>query len=161
MTTVVWDGRYLAADGQTTNGEMIVSHTTRKLRQELVGDGFITIGFSGVEPDKEKLIKCALAGEKSKKRLNANLITVEAGLVAYMHGRDSKEYWKSECKNPEVIGSGAKYACAALDLGQNAMGAVKVATGRDIYTGGTITFYDTQNPDLGIQVCNQTTNTLT
>lgn len=154
MTTVVWDGRYLAADGQTTNGDMISSLETRKILELRKDNGEdIICAFSGLDVDVDLLIDRVVSGKVHKGELDANLITIENG-EAFLHGQCEKGYWKTKCTSDDHIGSGRRYAAAAINCGKNAIESVEIAIKRDIYSSGQITYYDTDNPKEGIKIHN-------
>jgi ATP-dependent protease HslVU (ClpYQ) peptidase subunit len=152
MTTIAWDGRYLAADSQTTNGDMISSLKTKKIiKLRKINGKDIMCAFAGAVCDIDALIDYVVSGKNIDTELEANLITIEDG-VAYLHGRCEKEYWKTKCESDDHIGSGRRYAAAAIDCGKNAMESIQIAINRDIRSGGNVTFYDTEEPEKGIQV---------
>ena len=144
MTTIAWDGRYLAADGRITSGnDVIMTDSSNKIF--IVKD--IIIAVCGSTADEEKLIQCILSGENSTKEdLQANAIFIEKG-KAFTCGTDKDgKYW--QCSTDDFVnsmGSGQDFALAGMDTGMNAMDAVKLAIKRDVFSGGVITFFDTKN----------------
>lgn len=156
MTTLAFDGRYLAADGRCTNGSMIVGKKAKKLHlikgvlrgeeveMVLAGAGSfegITIiknwlaaggDFYSDDPEgtipqvKEESVEGFVVSK------NGELFAFESGLVAL------------DQESPAMGGSGGVFAMAAMLAGKSAVGAVHVAMELDIGSGGEVTCFDTQ-----------------
>lgn len=147
MTTIAYDGRYLAADSRVTNGNTLISDDAHKL----VHQGGKFIASVGITPDIDKLIECVVGADTSHTNLDADCMYVDE-CVVYLAGCPDDGYWYCRAEFVRASGSGANFALAAMDLGKNAMEAINVAMNRDICTGGTIRYVDLSNISKGIQV---------
>jgi hypothetical protein len=151
MTTIAFDGRYLAAD---TLGTRSGTPSNRESRKITVAAGFayaVNGDWGPVVPD---LIKWHQDGANP-----ADIPTHGAGslMVAELSSRrcwivsgPQMPYLDEEAA-PFTGGSGGDIALGAIDAGVNAMEAVRIASKRDISTGGPIDFVDLEWPDKGVQ----------
>ena len=152
MTTIAWDGRFLAADGRVTNGDQITTDEDVKIQIEHVhGDKFVA-AFAGGVSDSRELLDIAIGEKEYTGALDANIFLIKNDDEIFLCGADDKRYWQGELKFSEAMGSGGNYATAALDLGCTSMRAVEQAIKRDIHSGGKINVYDTKEPDRGVQL---------
>ena len=86
----------------------------------------------------------AYFGEKIIEKLEGMAIVVDNGIFTI--GVDDGDLWKFKERGICAIGSGGCYALAAMDAGATAKESVKIAIGRDIYSGGRIrTFKVSEN----------------
>ncbi len=149
MTTIAYDGRYLAADGRRTKGGMVVDDNRKKL-DKVNGTVCVATGLSG---DVKKMIGAIANGiMPDTQYIDADAIYIEGDSLPMVCGYSDYELWSSEIESTLALGAGNGLAYAAMDLGKNAMEAVAIAAKRDLYTGGTIRYYDTQDPDSGVRV---------
>ena len=89
----------------------------------------------GVWADVDPVID-AFLNEKTSK-LKADGYFVENG-VAFAFGSDNDGPWQYELTMDCAIGSGYIFAMAAMDFGENAVGAIEYAKTRDSATGGDV-----------------------
>ena len=141
MTTVVYSNGIIAYDSQTSAGERIVSLKTDK-KQSFEGYHFFS---AGRKVDIDKLIAAVLSGAVEVPNTKDGTLQAVALLVTperdvYLCGYVDEELVLQpiEPGDIEAIGSGADYAIGAMDAGCDAVQAVKIAAGRDVYTGGRI-----------------------
>jgi ATP-dependent protease HslVU (ClpYQ) peptidase subunit len=147
MTTIAWDGRYLAADGQCTNGATILSTTDDKI--VMVGDR--VVASCGCTNDIKKAIDMMISGEKSDKQLDVSGLYILKG-KCFSFGCDEEGFvWSCSSDHNNAKGSGADHALTAMDCGKDAREAINLSAMRDIYTGGHITYYDINCPEGGVQ----------
>jgi len=166
MTTIAFDGRYLAADTRGMMGESTLClHPCRKLD--------ISIDLP---------IAYAVTGRITPE-LCARLIGwwETGGAVEHMppHGNDSDNVGsfiivRAPRDLPPIVqqlsynhkypcmqsapcgwGSGADFAIGAMEAGLTAMAAVAIAMKHDAYTGGVVEFIDTRALELGVQVVSE------
>lgn len=155
MTTLAFDGRYIAADGRCTAGSMIVGKKAKKLHlikgivrgeeteMVLAGAGSfegITIVKNWLESggdffsqDPESTIP-----EVKEESIEGFVVTKSGELFAWEHGLVAMDQ-----EVPTMGGSGGVFAMAAMHSGKNAVGAVHVAMDLDIGSGGEVTCFDT------------------
>jgi hypothetical protein len=134
VTTIATDGRTIAGDGLITLSGTIVQFGAVKV--ERLADGRV-IGCCGDASDQREFAAW-LVGQGKKPKLGPRFSAIVAA-----KGQPLRVYFDDctfdEVVPPFAIGSGAVHAFAALDCGKSPVGAVEIASGRDIYTGGTIT----------------------
>lgn len=132
MTTIAFDGETLAADSQVTCAYIELCGTKiRRMNGTLCGAAgaaqdaelffiWVKAGMPKEKPDLDKDDFCALLVSKGK------VIYFDNKLIGI----------KSDC--PAAVGSGSRYAVAAMHCGKTAKEAVKVAARFDPFTGGRI-----------------------
>jgi ATP-dependent protease HslVU (ClpYQ) peptidase subunit len=136
MTTIACDGKSMAGDGLTTDNDVVCSRDTVKVRR--LGDGRL-VGFCGNGFNYgpfQQWLEGGCEGDPPKviEGLGCMVLTPAGILLSYdEHGRAYVE------KDKWAIGSGQRFALAAMDLGKSAAEAVAYAATRDIFTGGVIT----------------------
>lgn len=135
MTTVVWDGKTLAADSQSTTGT--VRGTAAKIAKN--ADGFLIAGagshavvsqwiawvMAGLPPDNQPASvddsTLIIIDPRGRARLFADVPVAQPV---------PRKKW--------AIGSGSDIALGAMAMGADARQAVKVACKLDVYSGGKI-----------------------
>ena len=136
MTTVACDGRSIAGDGMLTDDNIVCSLDAQKVRK--LPDGRL-VGFCGNAYNYEPFaawLEAGAEGEPPKvpDGIGCMVLYPDGHIVTYdEHGRPFNE------KDKWAIGSGQRFALAAMDLGKNAEEAVVYAATRDVFTGGVIT----------------------
>lgn len=154
MTTIAFDGRYLAADGRMTCGNIINGSKTKKLfpltatlhgvQQEIVffgAGGFATINSvvewlkQGNDPysfDPDQVRPVCEQGEVDFGYItqDGQVHTMEFELMPY----DGEVPWSG--------GSGFPFAIMAMRMGMNAVQATYEAMKHDSGSGGTVTCFD-------------------
>jgi hypothetical protein len=152
MTTIAYDGRYLAADTLAHRHNTPSNLLTPKID---MCEGFAYAVGGCWLPMLGTLIAWHRAG--GHPAAFPNLGDLKGGLlvVELATGRlwvaSSECHWLDEEAAPYTCGSGGDYALAAIDCDRNAMEAVQVASNRDLHTNDTIDFIDLEWPEKGVQ----------
>lgn len=158
MTTIVWDGRYLAADRQVTaGGENARYKRTPETKLYLVHDH----RFLGIGPGSTNGVS-VVAGAGNQYDVVCFRHWLENGGDYPILGEDTvilvldptgkmERFYDTTKKvamtttAPHTLGAeGAAFAFGALDMGANAMKAVEIASKRCLFTGDGIDFVDVQ-----------------
>lgn len=139
MTTVAYRDGILAADSRVTVKDVIDSDNDKKIYR--LRDGSV-YGMSGDYVGGLKLLSHLKFAVKQKhlvlptpqvKGVKAILISPEKVLWYFEQG-----LWE-KLKHPYyAVGSGGKFATAAMDAGADAITAVKIGIKRDVYSGGRV-----------------------
>ena len=139
MTTIAWDGKTLATDSLNTADGIIISSTAQKIFLD-IGD-YVAVAISG---DTAAMIKFVeWLKEKQGKHPKAD----GAAFCVDRTGELSRVFPSDEELQTEIDpgfiagGTGWEIALGALDAGKTAVEAVKIAIGRDVYSGGEIQSY--------------------
>jgi 20S proteasome alpha/beta subunit len=140
MTTIVYKDGVVAYDSRCCAGDLIVDdHYDKKIVRNGVyffmagslsdDDNFIDVWFGKEEPTEDNS--------------NAAIVVDEHGEPWLAAVNETDGFWKRRLYDGHVyaIGSGSYFAFTALDLGQDAAGAVKTAMLRDCRTGGKVHVY--------------------
>jgi hypothetical protein len=154
MTTIAWDGRYLAADTRETWDKSIPTFS-RKL-EILTPD--IVIAYAGSSYVYKEVTEFLL-GKRDKLGKDAKI--VEALLLLqgqpYNWAGTAIEGMVKIHTPPHAIGSGWKYAWAYLKDGYDAMQAIKKSSAMDIWTNDVVDYYDTKTKKLYLAKFPETT----
>lgn len=138
MTTIATDGVTIAADGMVCEGDCVIQTSYRKLRR--FKDGRI-IGFSGNAFNDDAFASWLERGGKDE--LPKGLVGEEFCCIELTVGGEIATYDEYGRRfvelPPYAIGSGRKWAKAAMALGKSPKEAVEFASRFDVYTGGDIT----------------------
>lgn len=136
MTTVAYRDGILAADGRVTTKDFIESDNDRKIFRLTDGSLF---GTSGDYAGGLQMYRLLFASSKLKK---PNLPSISAKIRALLINNDIWYYeggvWEKRKDDYLAIGTGGKFALAAMDAGATAKEAVRVGIKRDIYSGGKL-----------------------
>lgn len=156
MTTIAYDGRYLAADTLTVRGG---NRSEQPLCKIAVQDGY-AFAFGGMWGHfRQQLMAWALAAfwdaDAPKWRFCPAkdvegallVVTPMRGLLVFT---DQAPYPDPEAW-PFAIGTGGDIALGAMGAGVTAMEAVKLAMRWDLKTGGEVDFIDVKWLDKGVQ----------
>lgn len=141
MTTIAYDGRYIAVDSRVSQDNRIVNDECDKF---IIRTGWVFFLTGNLAIQKE-FIDCFCNGSSYRKKgaIGAIGFNETDGLVYdFNHGDD--QFDLCHLYHKEAIGSGMHYAIAAMDFGRSAVDAVKYASTRDMYTGGSIRCFDTR-----------------
>lgn len=135
MTTIACDGRSMASDGMVTENDHICRLDFPKVRR--LKDGRI-VGMSGDAYAWQPFMDWLETGEGTPPvaddGLSCLVLNLDGSLCSYdKHGNVFPEV------APVAIGSGTRFALAAMDFGKNAEDAVNYACTRDVYSGGLVT----------------------
>lgn len=133
MTTIAYKDGIVAFDSRTTDGNDTIATDDCIKMHKSGGRVFFMAGAVSDEPKFMQLWDTPKEG--------ANLecwAFVWDGSTLWYSAADKHEIWKCPVDHPRAIGSGAKFAIAAMDMGADAKQAVKQAMKRDPFTGGKI-----------------------
>lgn len=138
MTTIAYRDGVLAGDGRVTQSDMVVSSDTRKVHR--LKDGRL-FGWAGTAAQAEELLVALRKGKETPvlASLQALLISLDSGggsspTVSYYEDG----VWRVEREKFYALGSGSAFALGAMDHGATAAEAVKIASKRDVSSGGKV-----------------------
>lgn len=139
MTTIAYNhqDRQISWDGRATRDGV---STDTNIQKKIVKDG-VTFFITGVFSDQSKMVDYYFGG-RHEFIPECNCFAVDDGKIFYCGVTENHELWKEEVTTNQAIGSGWKFALAAMDFGQSAKDAVKYASTRCIYTGGRIRVFN-------------------
>jgi hypothetical protein len=150
MTTIAFDGRFLAADTQTCQGD-----ARRKGRKIYLIEDQYAIATCGETQKSLLFVEWAKRGFKDEERPSikepfaAIVVNLLTGKVAeYEDLCVAEPFTEKYCAN----GSGKDIAIAAMELGHDAIAGVKLACKINLYTGLPVEYIDIARPQKGIQV---------
>lgn len=161
MTTIAFDGRYLAADGRAcTSQGMIVGRQEQKIHQMNITLGGeakeAVLGFSGSAISISALIRWLEAGGDllsneegfSLFAFNPEPESASLGVILFVRGEEtfliSEELVPFEAETPVGVGSGTPFATTAMSCGMNAVQAVYKSIEFDSNSGGKVHAFDTE-----------------
>lgn len=153
MTTICWDGRYLAADTrQCTAGSPSGEET------KLLYRGSVVYASSGPTAWFRAWVDWCEAGSDPNGQLPVTgLEGHQGGFIRLdLQSRvcemlDFRLPYFSPAPTPWSWGSGGDYALGALAVGVTAMEAVRAAIRWDVNSGGDVDFVDLEFTDRGVQ----------
>lgn len=139
MTTIAFDGKTLAADGQVTMGDSAIASLTRQKLFKNVGM-FQALAFCGSLDYVESFLEWAEHPEGSAPPEGEyTVIFVIDGEVNYSWMMSPiTEYVKCDKGEIDAWGSGAVFAIGAMRAGKTAREAVNLACTYDAFTGGKV-----------------------
>lgn len=138
MTTIAWDGRYLAADRQVTFGNIANAEVTKVVKRKKDGAVAAAAGNSVEAADFRKWF---LKGEKGKRPSMGTEADNSSGLIIYPDGKLVIHEWKGsyEATSPKYTnGSGWEIALGAMLAGASAEEAVRLTSTVDGMTGSSV-----------------------
>lgn len=134
MTTIACDGKSMAGDGLITEDDRVCSKDYAKVRH--LKDGRV-VGFAGNAYNWDEFARWLDDGgdvPKMHEGFGCIVLNRDGSITQYdEHGRSFPD------PAPVAIGSGARFALAAMDLGCTPEQAVEAAKKRDVWTGGKVT----------------------
>lgn len=133
MITIAYkhSDKEIAVDSRRSRGDVIASDKEKKFKT-VNGVTFIQCGF----PCENDILISAWFNPESFKCTSNGAFVIE-GEKAYRFGIDKSDRpWKEELKCDDALGSGFKFAVAAMDFDCSAKDAVNYAKTRDSATGG-------------------------
>lgn len=166
MTTIAWDGHTLAADSQSTLGDLICSLKEQKIyyppngvewrvnAEKILAVG--TAGDCGAEFElQEKLANGITYATEFSTAFGFSAIAICGTNRAYLISskEDSARISLSLQIDPYASGSGATVAITAMHLGKCAVDAVHTAIEMDVYSGGLVHWYQVSKPEEGTEEC--------
>lgn len=139
MTTIAWDGKIFAVDTLVTCDGGRCAHSSKLFRWPTQGGERIVAG-AGELSQLAGLCNWLQNPEGDKpvvEKIEAIALSVFNGQV---QGVELFDYSLVPflMRGPTAIGSGWRWALAAMDHGKNAIQAVEYAMSRDVFTGGEI-----------------------
>ena len=141
MTTIAYDGRYIAIDSRITCGNWISSDDFDKTTET---DDWVLF-WSGSLHAKEEFelafFNHGKVNEPSESSLYA--FNKKTGKL-FDVGSTECVIFKTPITYKDAKGSGACHAITAMDFGKSAVDAVRAAIQRNNSTGGAIRCYDTK-----------------
>ena len=134
MTTIVWDGKTLAADRCRSNTNTV------ELARKLFDCGEYVYGAVGDMHDAPSVVRWLRAGAKWEERpvldeggTKGIVVRVRDGALFIAGGKTVT--LAEQPRGPTAAGSGMDFALAAMYCGKDARGAIAVATHFDAFTG--------------------------
>jgi hypothetical protein len=154
MTTIAYDGRYLAVDSQATSGHVRMGPRVKLEVQdapEALGGGKVAFSLAGRPELFPRLIEWWMNGadptqpvkgwDKPDADTGTCFIVARPGVVEYCWG-DAPHLISAH--TPDHWGSGGEHAHAAMLCGMTAPEAVAIASMMDTNSGGDILYVDLQ-----------------
>jgi len=147
MTTIAFDGKYIAADGRETFGSIVASDTVDKFYKK----GDIVYCLAGAVDECIRFVadfkeKESFFFEKS----DCCGFMVDAGIVYYVCIFDGLFYKCPQGRDKFALGSGMQFAIAAMDHNCDALSAITYTAKRDTKTGGDITIYEVETGNFSV-----------
>jgi ATP-dependent protease HslVU (ClpYQ) peptidase subunit len=134
MTTIAYRDGVLASDSRLTFVDYVC--TDKCIKVWALPDGTL-FGASGDNEGGLALLKSLRAGEPMKTEVDSDFTAIRIlpkGQIFITEGK----LWDRWPERFVAIGSGGKYALAAMRSGADAVTAVKAGIALDIYSGGRI-----------------------
>ncbi len=160
MTTIAWDGKTLAADGQSTLDGLICSLKEQKIYHPdsgvewlVNGEKVLAIGAAGdcgAEFElQEKLANGITYATEFSTAFGFSAIAICGPNRAYLISSKEDSAKISLCLqvDPYALGSGATVAITAIHLGESAIEAVNTAIEMDVYSGGRVQWFSVKKSD--------------
>jgi ATP-dependent protease HslVU (ClpYQ) peptidase subunit len=154
MTTLVWDGKTLAADGRMTSSNRVMQDDKLKIfvpeGLTVRGDEVIAFAHAGDADMTYRLLTWMADGHPHDvdwKEADFGMIVITRN-SAYVYASESNDFL--EIETPVSMGSGSNFADVALHMGKDARASVKLAAEMDIFSGGVGTYINcrVKNPKL-------------
>lgn len=132
MTTIVWDGRMMVGDRQSTWGT--TPTLTRKVyRVSHPEHGSWVFGSCGSTADCQAFARWANGNEQVPKFTDLRVLAVNEKGEVWTFSHEGN--WAQIGTEQWAIGSGADYALGAMAYGATALEAVQIAAKLDVNTG--------------------------
>lgn len=147
MTTIACDGKTMVSDGMITTGDVTVETTRQKVHR--LKDGRL-VGFAGNAYNWKPVLDY-FNHKNPKKAQWPKIVGSNSILVLERDGRcviydaDGRTFERTP---PLAVGSGWMFAIGAMDAGMSPLGAVHIASKRDIATGGKTFTLNLNDPTL-------------
>lgn len=143
MTTIAYKDGVLAADGQMTEGHVVINKTFKKIYKtniKYADDTIIYVGMAGKVWQFDQIIA----------HFTENVALpdhdCQAILIGELHSYilDHKALMPFRIDDVLAVGSGSDFALSAMRLGLSAVEAVRHACTLDVYSGGRIRSVNTK-----------------
>lgn len=138
MTTIAYKDGFIATDGQSTCGDIILS--SREVKRHEHDGAFLFL--CGSVTEMEEFVTAWPNGAVGENCCPAGFVVKGETLWATTVSDDKVATWKHDPTIAWAYGSGSQFAIGAMDAGYSARQAVAIAKNRDTGTGGTIRVYD-------------------
>lgn len=140
MTTIVFDGKTLAADKRLSYGSTPVDGLMPKVFPVTDHKNWQVIALAGRMSAATRLMAYVLEGGDRPTDIDESvgLLAIDIAGVPYQIGGDGIP---TRVPMKWAIGSGQDYALGALEVGADAETALKAATKLDMSTGGGVDLY--------------------
>jgi hypothetical protein len=141
MTTIAFDGRYIACDSRIT-GDRGHIHSDSRIKYTDTKDWLIF--WCGATNDIDDFINSFLGDSPVKDDVNVGLYAYQKSTkFVYEVGKTNGYTFRNRLVDQDAVGSGADHAITAMDCGKTAVESIKMAMKRDSATGGIIRCFDT------------------
>jgi ATP-dependent protease HslVU (ClpYQ) peptidase subunit len=145
VTTIVSDGVSMGCEGQISSGETICETDCMKIFR--LNDGAL-VGMAGNTYNWEVVLDYLNSNSKTKKwpelQGHQDTLVLEKDGTIWLYDHLGRRFQRTA---PVAIGSGWKYALAAMDCGADVEEAIRIAIGRDSYSSGTIRVVDLEEDE--------------
>ncbi|AFQ96730.1 peptidase HslV family [Erwinia phage phiEaH2] len=157
MTTIAYDGKTLAGDSQTTQGDIRLSMHAVKIFTPQPGESWavngekaVSFGVAGCLQGNNALREALNSCMKGYQGLTGSTRFPKGIVISYLvvteHGNvyaggqyeNDEMPWLTKVAAPIAVGSGAEFAIGAMAAGASAGDAVSIAARFDVNTGGEI-----------------------
>ena len=160
MTTIVWDGKTLAADGRMTQGNQVSDDCREKIfidsKSELRGATVICYALAGAADMTLRVGKWISEGcpheveghplDWGEAYFEVIIITTNSCFVYCSESNDLLEIFHGT-----VLGSGGEFAQTAMHMGKDAKASVKIAAEMDLFSGGLGTYINCRTKKLALR----------
>lgn len=137
MTTIICDGKSMGCDGQISSGDTIVETTCQKVFR--LPDGSI-VGFAGNTYNWQPVLQYFRSTAKNKKwpkiEGHQDTLVLKPDGTIIMYDHEGRQFQRT---SPVCLGSGSKFALAAMDLTNDIKTSIQAAIKRDAFSSGSIT----------------------
>lgn len=158
MTTIAFDGRYLAVDRLITDANEISGNRSKfkVLRNTPVGDLVIafTGPIAGIDDMFYNFANTAPTLEYHSKDAEYAALAITTSGIIYEYSNSSiyPEIYAAISTGARALGSGRRYALGAMAYGASASKAVGIASIYNPQTGGCIDVIDTKTLEASVYV---------
>jgi ATP-dependent protease HslVU (ClpYQ) peptidase subunit len=160
MTTIVWDGKTLAADGRMTAGNRVCEEDRQKIFVDTVstlrGATVICYALAGAADMVNRVGVWISEGcphtvedhpyDWGEAGFEVIIVTTESVFVYHSESNDLLEIFHKVC-----LGSGGEFAQTALHMGKDAKACVKIAAEIDLFSGGLGTFINCRTKKMALK----------
>jgi len=136
LTTIAYKDGIVAYDSRATQGGQIATNKVNKLAKR----GKDWIAWAGTLGEGEKVLE-ALVQDVYPQDLGFGCGVAMLSGIVHRVSLNNEELYKIPVETiggTMACGSGGEYAYGAMDAGASAIEAVKIAIGRDVYSGGSV-----------------------
>lgn len=152
MTTIAYDGKTLASDSQSTQGNIRVSNSAVKIFSAthrdwaVEGKRIVAFGVAGnlhAANDLRNAMETFAghkAGDPFAKGVTFAFIAIAEDRTVFVGGKYSDEdrSWVMQADAPVAVGSGGDFALGAMAAGAKAEDAVRIASKFDVNTNDSV-----------------------